>query len=88
MCLDVDLNPGANHGCLLNWRDPAFAPVHVVTAIHEKAFARAFVKGCSAKAAKPRSFNAKTRRRRGRSLDHGLAVLRNKGIFRILGDFV
>ena len=54
VCLDVDLSQGPNHGCLINWRDEAFAPVphpppiRVVTALHEKAFARQFAAWCTA----------------------------------------
>ncbi len=56
VCLDVDLNPhGANYGCLLNWRDIDHCPAHhgppveVITQINEAAFAKAFVRWCSAK---------------------------------------
>ena len=63
--MDVDLSPGANYGCTLNWRDIDFAPatnkkpVEVVTTLDEKAFNKRFVGWCKTKR---RNFNAKTPR--------------------------
>ena len=65
VCMDVDLSPGANYGCTLNWREVDFAPalnrrpIEVVTAVDEKAFEKAFVGWCRADR---RSFNAKAQR--------------------------
>ena len=64
VCLDVDLSQGPNHGCLINWRDEAFAPrpppplVQVVTAIDEKRFAHQFGAWCI----KPRKFDHRSHR--------------------------
>jgi purine nucleosidase len=55
VCLDVDLSPGANYGCTLNWREVEFAPatnqrpVEVVTAVDEEAFAKLFELWCKGK---------------------------------------
>ncbi|EIP96586.1 Inosine-uridine nucleoside N-ribohydrolase [Opitutaceae bacterium TAV1] len=54
MFMDVDINHGANYGSTLGWmsekRAPALHgnPVRVITAIHEKIFARRFVEWCIA----------------------------------------